>query len=677
MEKNGNSLIFKNQTIFYNDRPILSYASDKTFAFIGRGTEQVKMYRGNFDIQDYVESRVPLNHFEIAETNEAITFNLSSNGQTQLLQIRTELDKFGRLVLKLISKDKTYNRLWLRLPATAQEKIYGCGEQLSYFNLRGNHFPLWTSEPGIGRNKSTLTTFKADTQDNAGGDYYTTNFPEPTFISTQKYYCHTNSFVYVDFDFRNPEFHELQYWGIPESIVFETADTYNQLLGKLTNLLGHQPILPNWTDEGLLLGIQGGTQRTYDTVDKLRAAGVKIAGVFCQDWEGTRQTSFGKRNFWNWEWNPALYPGLDTKIHEWKDEGIRFLSYINPYLVDTSALYAAAAKNGYFAKNSDGSIYLVDFGEFNCGVVDFTNPAAFDWFKELIKTNLIDFGCDGWMADFGEYLPTDVVLFDGSDPMIRHNEWPALWAKCNHDAVAEAGKTGQIVYFMRAGATGSQRYCPMLWAGDQSVNWSLDDGIASTIPAALSVGMTGMGLTHSDIGGYTSMHGNVRSKELFMRWAEMSAFTSLMRSHEGNRPAENFQVWDDDDAIQYLAKFTDVFQRLAPYRRTLVAENNEYGLPVQRPLFLEYENDSVAYDIQYEYLFGSDMLVVPVYQETQTDWDVYLPDDEWIHLWSGQEFHGGHHTVAAPLGEIPVFYRKKSEFRTLFTEITNQKYSNY
>jgi len=88
--------------------------------------------------------------------------------------------------------------------------------------------------------------------------------------------------------------------------------------------------------------------------------------------------------------------------------------------------------------------------------------------------------------------------------MIEHNHWPALWAQCNYDALAETGKLGEVVYFMRAGATGSQKHCTLLWAGDQSVDFTIHDGLATVICAALSAGMIGCGLSHSDIGGYTS-----------------------------------------------------------------------------------------------------------------------------------------------------------------------------
>src|SRR5699024_9517323 len=116
--------------------------------------------------------------------------------------LRTEIiEKEDRLYIHFQQFGKSYNRSWIRIPANEKEKIYGCGEQLSYFNLRGRNFPLWTSEPGVGRNKETYTSFQADVKDKAGGDYYTTNYPQPTFISTEKYYCHVDTTAYADFNF--------------------------------------------------------------------------------------------------------------------------------------------------------------------------------------------------------------------------------------------------------------------------------------------------------------------------------------------------------------------------------------------------------------------------------------------------------------------------------------------
>ncbi|MGN7938723.1 alpha-glucosidase [Virgibacillus sp. 6R] len=656
--------------VILNQVVLLRHTKEQPIIYVGRGQETIDMYRGNFDIKDYVIERIPLTFAEISESDNEININLSNAANSVAVLTLSLKKEEGRLKIDFTNHDPTINRFWLRIAATPEEKVYGCGEQLSYFNLRGKNFPLWTSEPGVGRNKKTYVTWQADVKDKAGGDYYNTNFPQPTYVSSQKYYCHTETTAYADFDFRHSEFHELQIWEVPKAMIFETAETYVKLVEKISNLFGKQPELPEWVYDGVILGIQGGTEIVERKLEKALAAGMKVSGVWCQDWQGKRITSFGKRLMWNWKWNEQEYPQLDKKIPEWKEKGVRFLGYINPYVAIEGDLYKEAEKMGYLALNAQGDVYLVDFGEFYCGVVDFTNEKACEWYKQVIKENMIDFGLDGWMADFGEYLPTDVVLKNGVDARIMHNAWPTMWAKINYDAVSEAGKLGEVVYFMRAGYTGVQKYCTMLWGGDQSVDWSLDDGLASVIPAALSSGMIGCGLHHSDIGGYTSLHGNKRSKELLMRWSEMGAFTPMMRTHEGNRPDDCFQFDDDEESLNHLARMSNIFVTLAPYTKSLVKLNSERGIPVQRPLFMHYENDKIAYDLKYQYLFGEDILVAPVHQEKQNEWEVYLPEDKWVHLWSGQEYSGGYVTVDAPIGYPPVFYRKESKWKDLFLKVS-------
>ena len=112
----------------------------------------------------------------------------------------------------------------------------------------------------------------------------------------------------------------------------------------------------------------------------------------------------------------------------------------------------------------------------------------------------------------------------------------ALWAKVNYDALVKAGKLGETVFFMRSGFTGYQKYSTAIWAGDQNVDWSLDDGLASVIPAALSLGMSGYGIHTSDIGGYTTLYGMKRTKELFQSWTDFAIFTPIMRTHGETGP---------------------------------------------------------------------------------------------------------------------------------------------
>ena len=644
---------------------ILEYRKDKPMVYVGYGEESVDMYRGNFKIEDYVVERRPLRVTGAAEEHGNVILDLDG-------EITMKVCMDGDLAeIFFEQKNPAINRFWLRVNAGADEKCYGCGEQMSYFNLRGRHFPLWTSEPGVGRDKTTYVTWRSDVENKAGGDYYNTNFPQPTFVSSRHYYLHVDSTAYADFDFRNENFHELQIWEVPASIRIEAAGTFIKLLEKESEFFGRQPELPDWIYNGLIVGVQGGTERSFGLLEKTMDRGVKVAGLWCQDWCGKRVTSFGKRLQWDWQFHKEMYPDLPKRIGELHEKGIKFLGYINPYLVNDGELYKEGKEKGVFATKADGSEYLVDFGEFYCGVVDFTNPEAYEWYKnEVVKKHSLDIGIDGWMADFGEYLPTDdLVLHNGKSPMIEHNHWPALWAQCNYDALKETGKLGEVVYFMRAGGTGSQKYCTLLWAGDQSVDFTIHDGLATVICAALSAGMSGCGLTHSDIGGYTSLFGNTRTKEVFLRWAEMAAFTPVMRTHEGNRPEENFQYYDDEDCMERLARLVDIYTMLAPYMKTLVAENAKRGIPVQRPLFLHNEDDEACYNIQYEYLLGEDVLVAPVYLAERESWEVYLPEGQWIHFWTGEEYGKGTHQVPAPLGDTPAFYRKDSQYAALFEEI--------
>lgn len=655
-------------TLSFEERLILRHTRQSPCLWNGAGEADIDMFRGNFSIKDKLNEKIALTEATVVKQSAGWTIHFSRS-DTANATLTVGLDDNGRLLLKLHNGNASQNRIWLRLAAQPEDHIYGCGEQFSYFDLRGKPFPLWTSEQGVGRNKKTQVTWLADCKENAGGDYYWTFFPQPTFVSTQKYYCHVDNSGYMNFDFSAPDFHELAFWEDNATLRFECAPTYIELLEKLTALLGRQPELPDWVYDGVILGVQGGTELCQQKLDKMRKGGVKVNGIWAQDWSGIRMTSFGKRVMWNWKWDRDLYPQLDERIAQWQQEGVQYLTYTNPYVASDRDLCEEAAKQGYLTKDAHGKDYHVEFGEFYAGVVDLTNPKAYDWYKDVIKQNLVALGCGGWMADFGEYLPTDTYLHNGVSAEIMHNAWPALWAKCNYEALEETGKLGEVLFFMRAGYTGSQKHSLMMWAGDQNVDWSLDDGLASVVPAALSLAMTGHGLHHSDIGGYTTLFDMKRSKELLLRWCDFSAFTPMMRTHEGNRPGDNWQFDSDAETIAHFARMTSVFTTLKPYIKAAVAQNAKTGLPVMRPLFLHYEEDARTYELKYQYLFGRDLLVAPVYEQGRSDWTLYLPQDKWIHAWTGEEYSGGEATVRAPLGQPPVFYRAESEWSALFAPL--------
>ena len=146
-----------------------------------------------------------------------------------------------------------------------------------------------------------------------------------------------------------------------------------------------------------------------------------------------------------------------------------------------------------------------------------------------------------------------------------------------------------------------------------------------------------------------------------MRWEEMCAFSPLLRSHEGNQPTRNVQFDADDELLKHLARMTGVHIALKNYLKLCIADDIARGTPVMRPLFYHYDEEP-AYTEMYEYLLGRDILVAPVIEEGALRRTVYLPDDEWVHLFTGDEFGGGTHTVESPIGYPPVFIRKASTY---------------
>lgn len=659
--------------IVLGGRLLVRHRADRPWLYAGRGEERIAMRRGHFDIEDYVVERVPLvlAAIEDGDASGRLVFH-RPDGAAALEAVWRE--EAGRLVLSFTAMDPSCNRLWVRLEAEAGEAVWGCGEQFSYFNLRGRHFPLWTREPGVGRDRASLAAYYADLHAGAGGDYHTTYYPQPTFLSSRRYACHVETSAYADFDFRHAEFHELQVWAVPERLEFSVADRIAGLVEGLSLRFGCQPPLPDWVHDGVILGLKRGEKAGLALLDKVLAHGVPVSALWCEDWVGLRVTEFGQRLFWDWRWNPARYPTLERTIAGLKARGIRFLGYVNPYLCVDGTRFAEAAARGFLVRTADGAFYRLDFGGFECAMVDFTDPHAAAWFKDtILRAAMLDFGLDGWMADFGEYLPTDAVLANGVDGSLMHNRWPVLWARVNAEAVAEAGRRDDVLFFMRAGFTGIQAHCPLLWAGDQLVDFSRHDGMGTALCAALSSGLLGNAFHHSDIGGYTSLFGTTRSAELFLRWAEMAVFSAAMRTHEGNRPDENFQIHQDAGALAIFARLVRLHVALKPYLRALVDEAGRRGLPLQRPLVLHFEDDPAIWSIQDAYLFGPDMLVAPVLAAGVDRRDVILPQGaRWRHLWSGEAFEGGQ-TVSIPavLGYPPAFSRTDSAFAALFCSLTD------
>ena len=649
-----------------SDKVLYAFNVGDSPAQFGRGENSYKMSHGSFSISERTVSRCEQKIQNAELDGNTLTLHMP-NGAAEL-----KIEK-GRRIKVQLSGFNSFNRMLLRVPATESEHVYGTGEIFSEFDLRGKKVNCWVAEHinalQIGKKLLKQTFGIRNTTHKQRFSNYETYYAQPTYLSSEKYYFHSCTTARCEFDFSNKTYHIIKTDSIGD-FYFGFGDSFEELMSDLTELLGRQPELPDWVYDGQIIASQGGTDEMLKHLKTAEDNGLCPNAVWIQDWEGRRVTAVGKQLFWNWEWDKELYPELDEKIKELNEKGIKVLGYCNPFLAVEKPLYKIASEKGYCVKDKDGKDYLVTITTFPAAMIDLSNKEAYNWMKDIIRKNMIDFGLSGWMADFGEYLPTDCVLASGEDPELAHNTWPARWAKLNREVVEEAGKLGEILFFTRAGYTDTLKNSVMMWNGDNHVDFSIDFGLPSVIPAALSLCCCGFGLSHSDIGGYTTFFNLKRSEELYMRWCEMNAFTVLMRGHEGLNPELNAQFDASETVLRHGAKFGRIHKALKPYLKDAVKYNAENGVGIIRPLFFYYD-EAAAYTEQFEYLLGRDILVAPVLKEKALSRQVYLPDDEWIHLWSGREYSDGSVTVDAPVGEIPVFIRKNSPFRDEFINLKN------
>jgi alpha-glucosidase len=202
------------------------------------------------------------------------------------------------------------------------------------------------------------------------------------------------------------------------------AEDLQALVGALSNRFGRQPPLPDWAIGGAIIGLKDGVN-SFERLEHFIAAGAAVSGLWCEDWAGVRETSFGRRLFWDWRRSDQRYPDLSARIATLKARGIRFLAYANPYLAVDGSLYEEARAGGHFClKQENDAVYLVDFGEFDCGVLDFTREATREWFAErILGREMLDIGIDGWMADFGEYLASAVGRGERKGIGLTRQDW--------------------------------------------------------------------------------------------------------------------------------------------------------------------------------------------------------------------------------------------------------------
>ncbi|MBX3722487.1 MAG: alpha-glucosidase [Turneriella sp.] len=648
------------------NRPLMRFSLAESFLTVARAVPHVSERMGSYWMDD--EKQEECSALELtAATVDAVAIRVS--GRVHCLKgylpVEFTLEPQGdRVVMNVTStsKDQGYNRIRLQFLAEENEHIFGGGEQFTHLDLRGRAIPIVSEEQGIGRGLQPITTGATLTA-GAGGTDTSTYTPIPFFFTSAYRSFDTAQTAYQLWDFTRREF-SLEIWDKQLTLSLATAANFETLIADYTARMGRMRRLPDWAS-GTILGVQGGK----DKVEQILAAAVKagnpVTAIWIQDWVGRRQTSFGSQLWWRWVPDEKSYPDFRNWVLSLKYRGIQVLGYINPFLADEGAMFEEAKAQNFLVKDAKGKPYKIQTAGFPAYLVDLSNPQARDFLKNIIKQNLLLNGLAGYMADFGEWLPWNAVMASGESATLWHNRYPVEWARLNREAIREVGLEGQVVFFTRAGFAGSAGESPLFWAGDQLVTYDEHDGLASAITGMLSGGISGIALNHSDIGGYTTINHFIRNyhrkRELLLRWAEFAVFTPFFRTHEGNRPDKNYQVYSDEKIVAEFAALGRTHLKLKPYFDELMAEAETTGLPLLRPVFLHYPFDRETFQLRHQAMLGRDLMIAPVIVEGATEGRIYLPKGTWTNSLTGKKWHGpGWTSFAAPVGTAVAFIRAGS-----------------
>ncbi len=351
--------------------------------------------------------------------------------------------------------------------------------------------------------------------------------------------------------------------------------------------------------------------------------------------------------------NEEAFPDLPGMIRRLGEQGFKVSLWELPYVSAQAPRYQEAAEAGYFLRDEHGEPVGADFGAPPAdgqlrAIVDFTNPAARAWWQDLHRP-LLRAGVAVFKTDFGEAVPPEARASNGMTGRTLHNLFALLYNAAVHEVIAqETGRPGMV--WGRSGWAGTQRY-PAQWGGDPKTDvWSM----RCSLRGGLNLALSAPGIWAHDIGGF---YGPPPSPELYIRWAQFGLLSPLARAH-GTTPREPWSF--GSEALAIFRRYAKLRIRLNPYLYTLAWEAHERGLPMLRPLALEFPDDLVAARIDDAYLLGADLLIAPVFSDSHEPVArrLYLPAGEWIDFWTDERIRGGRFiTRLAALDTIPVYVR--------------------
>lgn len=504
----------------------------------------------------------------------------------------------------------------------ADEVLAGTGERFLPLNLRGQRPLMWNF-------------------DAFGSESDRAYKNVPFYQSSRGYGIVIDSGMPVEFDFGASTQSTVQiivpddlldYYVIDGPAPADVLDRYDRLTGR--------PVCPpkwafgSWISSGFFRDSQ---QAVLE-----RAATIREHAIPCDVLH--LDTYWQPDGRWSeMSWDPVTFPEPEAMLATLHEQGFRVCVWMNPYLSTHSPRFTEAAEKGYLLRRHDGSAYVADswHGSFpSGGIIDFTNPEATDWFKDLVRT-VARQGVDIFKTDFAEGVPADAVAHNGMSGTELHNIYALLY----NDAVAEVTRevNGHSMVWARSSYLGGQRHAAQ-WSGDSMCSFP---ALASTLNGGLAHGLSGIPYWSHDTGGFSG----TPSDDLYLRWAQFGALSPLLRFH-GTTTRE---PWCFPAIEQRVIGTLELRYRLLPYMYSAALRSAETGEPMMRAMMVDSPGDSLAWRAEHQYRLGSSLLVAPIVGE-DPEREVYLPAGEWVDWWDGT-VHSGPAMVRtnSPMHEFPLF----------------------
>ena len=496
-----------------------------------------------------------------------------------------------------------------RLSISVGELIYGLGERFTPFIKNGQSIDIWNEDGGT----STEQSYK--------------NIP--FYLSNRGYGVFINHPERVSFEVGTEMVKKVQFSVPGEGIDYFLINgpTMKEAIMRYTMLTGKPALPPAWTF-GLWLSTSFTTKYDDDTVntfvDGMLSRGIPLK-VFHFDCFWIKEFHWS-----DFTWDSRVFPDPAGMLKRLKDKGLKICVWINSYIGQESSMFLEGVQGGYFIKRSNGDVWQWDMWQPGMAIVDFTNPEACKWFSSKLEA-LLDMGVDCFKTDFGERIPTDVVYFDGSDPMKMHNYYTYLYNKVVFELLQKKRGKEDAVLFARSATVGSQKF-PVHWGGDC---WSDYESMAESLRGGLSLTMSGFGFWSHDIGGFES----TSTPDVYKRWCAFG----LLSTHSRLHGSSSYRVpWAyDEEAVEVVRFFTRLKASLMPYLFSNAVFTSTTGLPSMRSMVMEFEEDPTCAYLDKQYMLGDNLLVAPIFNDEGIA-HYYLPEGRWTDYFTGAKKEGNH-----------------------------------